>query len=104
MPWLTFMIEGWPALFEPLVSTQERPSSDRMRVLPADDHSAILERVRSTFASAQPFIDSRRPVSKEHHSVGDMVITFLLRKNGDGWLAEEVDMHDVFRRPADVQQ
>lgn len=33
-----------------------------------------------------------------------MVITFLLRKNGDGWLAEQVDMHDVFRRPADVQQ
>ncbi len=46
-----------------------------------------------------------RTMSKQHHSfVGDMVITFLLRKNGDGWLAQQVDMHDVFRRPADVQQ
>jgi hypothetical protein len=44
-------------------------------------------------------------MSKQHHSfVGDMVTTFLLRKNGDEWLAEQVDMHDVFRRPADVQQ
>jgi uncharacterized protein (TIGR02246 family) len=32
--------------------------------------------------------------------VGDMVITFLLKKNGDGWVAEQVDTHDVFPRPA----
>jgi hypothetical protein len=37
-------------------------------------------------------------MSKQNHSfVGDMVIKFLLRKNGDGWLAEQVEMHDVVR-------
>lgn len=35
--------------------------------------------------------------------VGDMIFTFLLKRNGDGWLAEEVDTHDVFPRPADVK-
>jgi uncharacterized protein (TIGR02246 family) len=35
--------------------------------------------------------------------VGDMVFTFLLKKNGGGWLAEQVDAHDVFPPPADVK-
>jgi uncharacterized protein (TIGR02246 family) len=35
--------------------------------------------------------------------VGDMIFTFLLKKSGDGWLAEQVDTHDVFPRPVDVK-
>jgi len=33
--------------------------------------------------------------------VGDMIFTFLLKKNGDAWLAEQVDTHDIFPPPAD---
>jgi uncharacterized protein (TIGR02246 family) len=35
--------------------------------------------------------------------VGDMIITLLLKKSGDGWVAEQVDTHDVFPRSADVK-
>lgn len=31
--------------------------------------------------------------------VGDMIFTFVLRKGADGWLAEEVDTHDVIPPP-----
>jgi uncharacterized protein (TIGR02246 family) len=31
--------------------------------------------------------------------VGDMIFTFLLKKSGDGWIAEQVDTHDVFPLP-----
>jgi hypothetical protein len=30
-----------------------------------------------------------------------MIFTFLLKKSGDGWIAEQVDTHDVFPLPAD---
>jgi hypothetical protein len=31
--------------------------------------------------------------------VNDMIVSMLLRRNGSGWLAEEVDLHNVESPP-----